>query len=115
VPHRRHSLDPVQSDRGLGLLPTTTLGDCCQLDLICIPGGGGVAGAISDPETVDFVRAQAAGARHEGAQAIRLGIKYDPAPPFTTGHPDRAPAPLIDLEAGRTAKAPEAYLAILRP
>jgi cyclohexyl-isocyanide hydratase len=182
------SLDPVQSDRGLGLLPTTTLGDCCQLDLICIPGGGGVAGAISDPETVDFVGAHAAGARYvtsvctgafvlgiagllqgrratthwaytdlltlvgatfekarivkdgnvitaagvssgidfalhvaaeiagkEVAQAIQLGIEYDPAPPFTTGHPDRAPASLISLVAGRTAKAREAYLAILHP
>jgi len=25
------------------------------------------------------------------AQAIQLGIEYDPNPPFTSGHPDRAP------------------------
>jgi len=25
------------------------------------------------------------------AQAIQLGIEYDPNPPFTAGHPDRAP------------------------
>ena len=25
------------------------------------------------------------------AQAIQLGIEYDPAPPFDSGHPDRAP------------------------
>ena len=26
------------------------------------------------------------------AQAIQLGIEYDPAPPFDSGHPDRVPA-----------------------
>ena len=25
------------------------------------------------------------------AQTIQLGIEYDPAPPFDSGHPDRAP------------------------
>jgi cyclohexyl-isocyanide hydratase len=25
------------------------------------------------------------------AQAIQLGIEYDPDPPFSSGHPDRAP------------------------
>jgi cyclohexyl-isocyanide hydratase len=58
------SLDPVPSDCGLSLLPTTTFKECCQLDLICVPGGGGVVGAIADLETVDFVRKQAAGARY---------------------------------------------------
>ena len=58
------SLDPVSSDCGLSLLPTTTFKDCCQLDLICVPGGGGVVGIMTDRETVDFVRKQAAGARY---------------------------------------------------
>jgi cyclohexyl-isocyanide hydratase len=183
------SLDPVPSDCGLSLLPTATFPDCGQLDLICVPGGGvGVAAAMTDPETVEFVRAQAAGARYvtsvctgafvlgmagllrgrratthwaytdlltlvgatfekarivtdgnvitaagvssgidfalhvvaeiagkEAAQAIQLGIEYDPAPPFATGHPDRAPAALIAIAAGRNAKALEAYRAALRP
>jgi hypothetical protein len=52
------SLDPVPSDCGLSLLPTTTFKDCCQLDLICVPGGGvGVVGVMTDLETVDFVSA----------------------------------------------------------
>src|SRR5262245_35813103 len=158
------SLEPVPSDCGLSLVPTTTFKNCCQLDLICVAGGGvGVADAMTDSETVDFVRKQAAGARcitsvctgafllgvagllkgrratthwaftdllelvgatfekarvvkdgnvftaggvssgidfalyivaeiagKETAQAIQLGIEYDPAPPFDTGHPDRA-------------------------
>ncbi len=182
------SLDPVPSDCGLGLVPTTTFADCPQLDLICLPGGIGVAAAMADPETVDFVRRQAAGARYvtsvctgafilgtagllEGrratthwaytdllplvgatfekarvvtdgnvitaggvssgidfglrvvaeiagnaaAQAVQLGIEYDPAPPFATGHPDRAPESLTALVASRNAKARAAYLAVLQP
>ena len=31
------------------------------------------------------------------AQAIQLGIEYDPAPPFDAGSPDKAPADVVDL------------------
>ena len=31
------------------------------------------------------------------AQAIQLGIEYDPDPPFDTGTPDKAPSELVDL------------------
>lgn len=55
---------PVRSDRGLGLMPTCTYDTCPQLDLICIPGGGGVTAVIRDPSAIDFVRRQAAGARY---------------------------------------------------
>src|SRR3990172_427435 len=58
------SLDPVPSDCGLSLLPTTTFAGCPQLDLICVPGGAGVVGAVTDAATLDFVRRQAAGARY---------------------------------------------------
>jgi cyclohexyl-isocyanide hydratase len=155
----------VPSDCGLGLVPTHTFATCPPLDLICVPGGAaGVARAIADRETIDFVRRQAAtakyvtsvctgafilgaagllrgrratthwaytdllplvGATYEKArvvkdgnvitaggvtsgidfgltivaelagvavaQEIQLGIEYDPAPPFDSGHPDRAP------------------------
>jgi cyclohexyl-isocyanide hydratase len=181
------SLDPVPSDCGLSMLPTTTFADCCQLDLICVPGGGGVVAAMADREIIDFVRRQAAGARYvtsvctgafvlgaagllEGrratthwgytellplvgatfekarivkdgnvitaagvasgidfalhmaaeiagddtARAIQLAIEYDPAPPFTSGHPDRASASLTALVAPRYATAREAYRAALQ-
>ena len=39
------------------------------------------------------------------AQAIQLGIEYDPAPPFDSGHPDRAPAEVKAAVAGRYEKA----------
>jgi cyclohexyl-isocyanide hydratase len=182
------SLDPVPSDCGLSLLPTTTFRDCCQLDLICVPGGGGVVSIMTDRETVDFVRKQAAGAQYitsvctgafvlgvagllegrratthwaytgllalvgatfekarivqdgnvvtaggvasgidfalhiateivgeETAQAIQLSIEYDPAPPFTSGHPDGAAASVTALVAPRYTKRREAYRAVLQP
>jgi cyclohexyl-isocyanide hydratase len=39
------------------------------------------------------------------AQAIQLGIEYDPAPPFDAGHPDRAPAVVKSALSDRYAKA----------
>jgi cyclohexyl-isocyanide hydratase len=56
--------DPVPSDCGLSLVPTARFADCPQLDLLCVPGGFGVSGAIADAATVDFVRRQGAGAKY---------------------------------------------------
>jgi cyclohexyl-isocyanide hydratase len=56
--------DPVPSDCGLSLVPTTTFQDCPPLDLICVPGGSGVAEAMRDAETVGFVRRMAESARY---------------------------------------------------
>ena len=161
--------EPIPSDCGLSLLPTATFEDCAPLDLICVPGGFGVSGAIADKPTIDFVRRQGerakyvtsvctgafvlgvagllegrratthwaytgllplVGARYEkarvvrdgnvftgggvtagidfalavaaevagaeAAQRIQLAIEYDPAPPFTAGSPDTAPAAVRD-------------------
>jgi len=168
---------PVASDRGLGLMPTATFRTCPPLDLICVPGGAGVAEAIADVETIDFVRGQGAaryvtsvcmgafvlgaagllkgrraathwayvdllplvGATHEKArvvrdgnrftaggvtagidfafsivaelvgpevaQAIQLGIEYDPCPPFDGGHPDKASDSARALMVHRNAAA----------
>ena len=178
------SMQPVPSDCGLSLVPTRTFTTCPQLDLICVPGGFGVASALTDRETIDFVRGQAAAARYvtsvctgafllgaagllkgrratthwaytdllslvgatyqkarvvqDGntitaggvtsgidfglkiaadvageavAQAIQLGIEYDPAPPFNSGHPDRAPDAVRARLSGRYDKSREAYRA----
>ena len=171
---------PVPSDCGLGLVPTHTFATCPPLDLICVPGGSqGVVDALADPDTIAFVRKQAAGAKyvtsvctgafilgvagllkgrratthwafadllplvgatHEKARIVRdgnvitaggvtsgidfglsvvaeiagetaartiqLGIEYDPAPPFDSGHPDRAPNAIMSgLLNGRYDKA----------
>jgi cyclohexyl-isocyanide hydratase len=56
--------DPVPTDAGFSIVPTTTFADCPQLDVICVPGGGGQVDLMSDDETLDFLRKQAAGARY---------------------------------------------------
>lgn len=58
------TLDPVAAGGGMKILPTTTFADCPQLDLICVPGGGGMNPLLNDPVTLDFVRRQAKDARY---------------------------------------------------
>ncbi|MDB5652550.1 MAG: ThiJ/PfpI [Tardiphaga sp.] len=57
-------IEPVPSDTPLALLPTVTFADCPQLDVICVPGGGGVDALVGDDETLAFIRHQAKGARY---------------------------------------------------
>ena len=56
--------DPVRSDTGLAMLPDTSFADCPQLDVLCVPGGPGVAALMEDEEVLAFLRAQAPGARY---------------------------------------------------
>ena len=42
----------------------------------------------------------------EVAQAIQLGIEYDPAPPFDAGHPDKASEAATALMVQRNEMAP---------
>lgn len=58
------TLDPVPTDAGFSIVPTTTFADCPQLDVICVPGGGGQVALMTDEETLAFLRKQAAGARY---------------------------------------------------
>jgi cyclohexyl-isocyanide hydratase len=170
------TLEPMRADTGIGLLPDTTLAECPPLDLVCVPGGPGVAALMEDAEALDFLRRQAAGARYvtsvctgalvlgaagllrgkrstthwashdflaafgakpvsarvvrdgdlftgggvtagidfaltiaaeiagaEAAQAIQLQIEYAPAPPFSAGSPESAPAEVLDAARRRGA------------
>ena len=56
--------DPVTAITGMKIQPDTSFADCPQLDVICVPGGSGVAELMEDPEVLDFLRRQAAGARY---------------------------------------------------
>jgi cyclohexyl-isocyanide hydratase len=56
--------DPVPTDAGFSIVPTTTFGDCPQLHVICVPGGFGQVALMTDAETLDFLRRQAATARY---------------------------------------------------
>jgi cyclohexyl-isocyanide hydratase len=50
-------LEPVASDSGISMLPTTRLKDCPQkLDLLFVPGGFGVDAAMRDAELISFLQ-----------------------------------------------------------
>jgi cyclohexyl-isocyanide hydratase len=157
------NLDPVRSEHGMTIMPMATLQSCAPLDLILVPGGGGINPLLEDPEVLAFLRRAAAEARYvvgvctgslvlgaagllrgrratthwmsrellrsfgaepvaqrvvvdgkfftgggvtagidvaltvaaeiagrAAAEAIQLGIEYDPQPPFASGSPERA-------------------------
>jgi cyclohexyl-isocyanide hydratase len=54
-----HSPAPVETDRGLTILPTTTFAECPPLDVIVVPGGPGQQGLMDDEAALDFLRRQA--------------------------------------------------------
>jgi transcriptional regulator GlxA family with amidase domain len=43
----------------------------------------------------------------EIAQAVQLGIEYDPRPPFDAGSPSKAPAPIVELVTNVAAQGDE--------
>lgn len=171
------SREPLTAGGGMQIVPTMTFAECPQLDLICVPGGAGMNALLNDAETLDFIRAQARGARYvtsvctgalvlgaagllkgkraathwmsremlsafgatpvaervaidgnvitgggvtagidfalvvaaqafgpELAQAIQLGIEYDPHPPFDCGAPERADPALVEKTRAAAAK-----------
>src|SRR5215831_2214454 len=56
--------DPIPTDAGFAIVPNTTFADCPRLEVICVPGGGGQVALMTDAETLDFLRRQAATARY---------------------------------------------------
>jgi len=58
------NLDPIESDTGLRILPTVTLTDCPQLDVLCVPGGPHVDALFQDTETLEFLKRQGEGAKY---------------------------------------------------
>ena len=53
------TLEPVPSDCGLSLMPTVTLADCPQLDMLCVPGGAPVVPIMRDAEVLAWLCKQA--------------------------------------------------------
>jgi len=86
----------------LDLLPifgATPVADRVVIDRNRITGGGVTAG-------IDFgltVAGEAFGARV--AKSIQLGLEYNPAPPFNSGHPSTADADIVEDE--RRKRAPQ--------
>lgn len=56
--------EAVTTDCGFSILPRSGFADCPQADILCVPGGHGVRGAIADTDIIDFVRQQARGANY---------------------------------------------------
>ena len=50
------NLDPVPTDAGFSILPTATFAQVRQADVLCVPGGMGVAGVIDHAPALDWVR-----------------------------------------------------------
>jgi cyclohexyl-isocyanide hydratase len=85
-------------------------------DLLCLVGAtyekarvvkdGNVITAGGVTSGIDFgLTVVAEIASETTAQAIQLGIEYDPAPPFDSGHPDRASTNVKSALSGRYDRA----------
>ena len=57
------SRDPVQTDSGFALLPTATLDEVEQADILCVPGGFGCVDVMEDEEALGWVRSIGEGAQ----------------------------------------------------
>lgn len=56
-------IEPVVSDVGLTITPTTSLAECPDLDVVCVPGGPGMNDLLEDEEVLSFLRVQGEQAR----------------------------------------------------
>lgn len=56
------TMDPVPTDSGFPLHPTTTFADLTTADILCAPGGFGTVDAMQDGATLDWVRRVGEGA-----------------------------------------------------
>lgn len=57
------NLAPVRTEHGLTILPMATFADCPPLDLVLVPGGGGINPLLEDGEVLSFLRRAGAEAR----------------------------------------------------
>jgi len=57
-------IEPIISDVGLVLLPTTTFADCPDLDVLCVGGGPGQVNFMDDDEVIAFLREKGGSARY---------------------------------------------------
>jgi cyclohexyl-isocyanide hydratase len=56
--------EPVPTDVGFSINPTTSFDDCPQLDVLCVPGGFGIRSLFGDGDTLAFLRRQGEQARY---------------------------------------------------
>jgi cyclohexyl-isocyanide hydratase len=72
------TLEPVEAETGLRMLPNATLRDCPPLDVVCVPGGPGVSALMEDDEVLAWLRermkSRGAASLHRCAGAGRRGV-----------------------------------------
>jgi cyclohexyl-isocyanide hydratase len=56
--------EPIETDSGFAIVPSTTLKDCRQADVICIPGGVGCHDMMDDDEVLCWIRHVAGDAKY---------------------------------------------------
>jgi cyclohexyl-isocyanide hydratase len=56
--------EPVITDVGFAIHPTTSFDQCPQLDVLCVPGGFGIAEQLTDADTLRFLQRQGEHARY---------------------------------------------------
>ena len=61
---------PVRAAKGLRIEPTSTYADCPPLDVVCVPGGPGVAALMEDESTLAFLRRQVVSAVCTGSLVL---------------------------------------------
>lgn len=57
-------IEPITSDVGLTVMPTTTFEDCPRLDVLCVGGGPGRTAVMEDDEVMDFIAQSGSTARY---------------------------------------------------
>ena len=55
--------EPIQTDSGFALLPTATLDEIGQADILCVPGGFGCIDVMQDEEALRWIRSVGEGAQ----------------------------------------------------
>lgn len=58
------TLDPVNTERGLIIVPSVTVDECPPLDVLVVPGGPGQQRLMEDDAVLGFLRRQAAHAKY---------------------------------------------------
>ncbi|WGV26873.1 DJ-1/PfpI family protein [Halotia branconii] len=59
------TLQPVTSNEGMTILPTTTFDDCPSLDVLCVPGGAvGQVEMMRDAQVLEFLQQQGKTAKY---------------------------------------------------
>lgn len=63
-----HALEPVSTDAGFAVLPTATLSDSGDADVVIVPGGSGAFAVLDDAKIVAWLR------RHADAGALMTSV-----------------------------------------